>query len=43
MTNYEKYRDEIIKTMLESTDFCSDFVIPKTLKTMKHECCGGCL
>lgn len=38
MTNYEKYRDEIIKTASESADFCSDFIVPKTLKTMKYEC-----
>lgn len=38
MTNYEKYRDEIIKATSESANFCSDFVVPKTLKTMKYDC-----
>lgn len=44
MTNYEKYRDEIIK--YNSEGFCINFIQPKILKPMGKECsnigCGYC-
>lgn len=49
MTNYEKYRDEIVKsnyTIDSSDDFCKEFVDPKVLKPMGKGCsdvrCGYC-
>ena len=44
MTNYEKYRDEIIKC--DGDGFCTSFIKPKILKPMEKECsnigCGYC-
>lgn len=44
MTNYEKYRDEIIKC--DGDGFCISFIRPKILKPMGKECsnigCGYC-
>ena len=44
MTNYERYRDEIIKC--DGDGFCISFIRPKILKPMGKECsnigCGYC-
>lgn len=41
MTNYEKYRDEIVKlnyTTDNNDEFCREFVNPKVLKSMGKVC-----
>lgn len=38
MTNYEKYRDEIIKIQKYSANDCLDFVIPNVLEPMDFDC-----
>lgn len=38
MTNYEKYRDEIIKIPKDSASDCFDFVIPNVLKPLNFDC-----
>lgn len=38
MTNYEKYRDEIIKIPRDSENDCLDFVIPNVLEPMDFDC-----
>lgn len=42
MTNYERYRDEIVKFNYagDPDDFCNKFVDPKILKPMGKECSG---
>ena len=43
MTNYEKYRDEIVKfdyTGNPGDDFCNKFIDPKVLKPMGKGCPG---
>ena len=45
MTNYEKYRDKIVKS-IDDDDLCSKFIDPKVLKPMGKRCsdisCGYC-
>lgn len=38
MTNFEKYRDEIIKIQKYSANDCLDFVIPNVLEPMDFDC-----
>lgn len=38
MTNYEKYKDEIIKILKDSANDCLDFVIPNVLEPMDFDC-----
>lgn len=38
MTNYEKYKDEIIKISKDSANDCLDFVIPNVLEPMTLDC-----
>ena len=38
MTNYEKYKDEIIKIQKYSANDCLDFVIPNVLEPMDFDC-----
>lgn len=41
MTNYEKYRDEIVKSNYTSdldNTFCNKFVVPKVLESMGRRC-----
>lgn len=38
MTNFEKYRDEIIKIQKYSANNCLDFVIPNVLEPMDFDC-----
>lgn len=54
MKNYEKYKDEIIKSTRESANNCADFVVPNKYKkyaadinrvfneNVEFGCCGGC-
>ena len=54
MKNYEKYKDEIIKSTRESADDCADFVVPNKYKkcaadidivfneNVEFGCCRGC-
>lgn len=46
MTNYEKYKDEIIKIQKALTNDCLDFVIPNVLEPMALDCndisCSTC-
>lgn len=46
MTNYEKYKDEIIKIPKDSVNDCLDFVIPNVLEPMALDCddisCNTC-
>ena len=37
MTNYEKYRDKIVKS-IDDDDLCSKFIDPKVLKPMGKRC-----
>ena len=38
MTNFERYRNEIIKSARDSENDCSDFVIPNVLKPLNFDC-----
>ena len=38
MTNYEKYKDEIIKISRDSANTCDDFVISNVLEPMNFDC-----
>lgn len=46
MTNYEKYKDEIIKISKDSENDCLDFVIPNVLEPIAVDCddisCNTC-
>lgn len=45
MTNFEKYRDEIMEMPLNRETFCHEFVIPNILSPRGYDCnvpCGIC-
>ena len=42
MTNYEKYKDEIIKISKDSANDCLDFVVPNVLEPLNLDCSVAC-